>query len=88
MEQKIKSITEAFSMQPNSFSVCNIPESFKHEHDIDCIVEILLEKKVIDDGGKYSNTYHVYRGFNKNGKMLFEYFANTVNVTYFIESEE
>ncbi len=93
MKQKVRSITEAFSMQPNSFSCCYTKHDFTgkynemsdHVHLEDCIVEILLEKKVIDNGDKYPQTYDVYRGYNKSGKMLFEYLSNSVNVRYYCD---
>jgi hypothetical protein len=76
---KVKSITEAFSMQPNAFSVCDINPSH-HDHDKDCLIEIRLESIRID-----GNPYDVYSGYNFAGQRTFQYFANTVNVTYYYE---
>ena len=71
MKQKIKSISEAFSMQPITLSVVDKPTSFDPENSIK---EIKLE--VMDE-----NT-NVYVGYNFDGKKLFEYIAKTVNVHY------
>jgi len=92
MKQKIKSITEAFSMQPMSFSVCTAEIVYsrfpnndrKHEHSNECVITIELEEKAINTGMPDKCVFQVYRGYNKNNEMLFEYFANSVNVQYFL----
>ena len=68
---KIKSISEAFSMQPITLSVVDKPTSFDPENSIK---EIKLE--VMDE------TTNVYVGYNFDGKKLFEYIAKSVNVHY------
>ena len=68
---KIKSISEAFSMQPITLRVVDKPTSFDPENSIK---EIKLE--VMDE------TTNVYVGYNFDGKKLFEYIAKSVNVHY------
>lgn len=70
--QKVKSISEAFSMQPITLNVSDKPTSFDPENSIK---EIKLE--VIDE------TTSVYVGYNFEGKKKFQYLANAVNVHYF-----
>ena len=86
MKQKIKSITEAFSMQPNIHSI-----TFEHQVNINdektrqfIIKEINLERTEMLINGSYVQ-YEVYRGYNWNGDKLFEYLANSVNVHYYYE---
>jgi len=74
MEQKIKSITEAYSQQPCFFVVVNLNKG-KY---LDCdIVEIKEEIKPGIEG-------NVYVGYNKKKQKLFQYLANACNVQYFI----
>ena len=68
---KIKSISEAFSIQPITLSVVDMPTSLNPENSIK---EIKLE--VMDE------TTNVYVGYNFDGKKLFEYIAKSVNVHY------
>jgi hypothetical protein len=75
MNKKIKSITEAFSMQPRTMTV-ESPNPFT----ISCI-DIRLESKDIRVNGELGE-YHVYRGYDENGKVMFEFLANAVNVFY------
>jgi hypothetical protein len=70
--ETIKSISEAFSMQPIPLSVVDNPNSFNPENSIK---EIKLE--VMDE------TTNVYVGYNFEGKKLFQYLAKSVNVHYF-----
>ena len=72
---KIKSITEAFSMQPNYFSVC----AYDHKHGDECLKEI--NEELQPDGENILIKYYV--GWNFNDKMIFKYLANSVNVHYF-----
>lgn len=69
---KIKSISEAFSMQPGTWTVC---DQTKHNHYPFCIKEINVFW--FDDNTK------VYRGYNFNDVLLFEFQAKSVNVFYF-----
>jgi hypothetical protein len=86
--EKIKSITEAFSMQPCSFSICLTPEKqmrnnkeFIHEHK-GCIKEIKLERLQVGTkcGDPVEELYYVGYGFN--GEKMFKYIYNSVNVHY------
>ena len=73
MKDKVKSISEAFSMQPITLTVTD-PErrtKFDPSQDIERI-----ELEVMDE-----NT-NIYVGYNFDGKKLFEYIAKTVNVHY------
>ncbi len=85
--EKIKSITEAFSMQPNTFETKN---QIQHENTIkysnsianrDC-KEIIFEKHVIGHkcGDPLEELYYV--GYNFEGQKIFQYIANTVNVHF------
>ena len=72
MKNIIKSISEAFSMQPITISVYNEIRSFDPENSIK---EIKLE--VMD------SSTNIYVGYNFNGEKKFEYIATAVNVHYF-----
>ena len=82
METKIKSIIEAFSIQPRTLSVCKREyESNKpHAHKPDCIKEI---KKI--QMCKFEPNEFIYVGYNFKGSKLFEYQSKSVNVEYFTE---
>jgi len=69
MKNKVKSITEAFSMQPATLSIVDKPAKFNPK---DSIKEIKLE---IVNGD-----LNVYTGYNFDGKRLFMYNAKSVNV--------
>jgi hypothetical protein len=71
METKVKSISEAFSMQPITLTIVDMPTSFSPENSIK---EIKLE--VMDE------TTNVYVGYNFDGKKLFQYISKSVNVHY------
>ena len=70
--QKIKSISEAFSMQPITLRVTGKPTPFDSENSIK---EIKLE--MMDE------VTSVYVGYNFEGEKKFQYLANSVNVHYF-----
>ena len=72
MENIIKSISEAFSVQPITISVDNEIRSFDPGNSIK---EIKLE--VMD------SSTNIYVGYNFNGEKKFEYIATAVNVHYF-----
>ena len=74
MEEGIKSITEAYSMQPETFSVVGKPSNAYPEKSIKEIKE--MQKNWNDE------QIRVYIGYNFEGKKLFEYLANSVNVHY------
>ena len=76
MEKKIRTITEAYSMQPICLRVVEKPQEWAVENSIKRI-----ELEVIDEfaSGKTS----VYRGYNFEDKLIFQYLADSVNVHYF-----
>jgi hypothetical protein len=82
MSEKIKSISEAFSMQPIHLFVCtkktdeiSFGEECPHEHDQHCIKEIKLEyNKALEE--------NQYVGYDSEGKKMFEYLQSSVNVQY------
>jgi len=78
MEQRIKSISEAFSMQPITLQVVEEDKRSKFDPEND-IKEIRQEGKQVNTDKMIS----VYRGYNYDGKMLFEYVMESVNVRYF-----
>jgi hypothetical protein len=74
---KIRSIVEAFSMQPEAFHIVESNEGFWKPDE--AIKEIILEYL------SYSNDEipePYYSGFNFEGKKLFQYLAKSVNVHY------
>lgn len=76
----IKSISEAFSMQPIILSVCN---DYEHYYDKpNAIKEIKLETLTIgyECGQPVQGLYYV--GYNFDGKKIFQYHAKSVNVHY------
>jgi hypothetical protein len=76
MEPKIEKLTEAFSMQPETYMVCPIKYNgnVKHIHSWHCIKEI---KEV--QLGQYE---WIYCGFNFNDQKIFEIQGKSVNVFY------
>lgn len=72
--EKVKSISEAFSMQPITITVTAPDKRTKFDPSQD-IERIELE--VLDE-----NT-SIYVGYNFEGEKKFQYLANTVNVHYF-----
>lgn len=76
--KNVKSITEVFSMLPITFAVVEETKrtSLCPESDIK---EIKLEDKRISS----EELIGVYKGYNFEGKLLFEYLAKSVNVQYF-----
>lgn len=74
---KIKSITEAFSMQPVTFNTIKNKESLYNPDE--ALKEIKLEYL------SYSNDEipePYYCGYNFEGSKLFQYLAKSVNVNY------
>ena len=72
--EKIKSISEAFSMQPITLSVTEPNKRLEFSNPKDHIKEI---KDIGIDGESY------YVGYNYDGKKLFKYVGKSVNVHYF-----
>jgi hypothetical protein len=75
MEDKIKSISEAYSAQPLTLIVDKEPRPFDPENSIKEIKEIRLEDLA------YENVC-VYVGYNFEGKKIFQYHMMSVNVHY------
>ena len=73
--RKIKSISEAFSIQP-AFITINPNKDNPRDDEA---VEIKEEVIQVSDLDRIT----VYAGYNKKGKRLFQYLANSVNVHYF-----
>ncbi len=76
----IKSISEAFSLQPISMSVCTDYE--RCYDNSNAIKEIKLERLQIGHicGDPVEELYYV--GYNFDGKKLFQYVAKSVNVHF------
>lgn len=76
---RIKSIVEAFSMQPETLQVSETNVGYWKPEE--AIKEIKLEQSE----GLYDNEpEYYYRGYNFEGVLLFQYIARTVNVKYFV----
>ncbi len=75
MAQGIKSITEAFSMQPITLSIDKKEIRTGLTNKEDDIKEIKLE--VLDP------STNIYVGYNYNGKKMFAYLTTAVNVHYY-----
>jgi hypothetical protein len=73
MERKIKSVSEAYSMQPN-FKFVAYGNKYKFEVGECPLVEI-------KEQGDY------YNDFDKDGNLLFSWIVKTVNVEYFAVGE-
>ena len=82
--KKIRSITEAFSMQPKEFIVEDKLSEFSNPDQSIKSIEIVECVLGYDSGNPIQVTCYV--GFNFNGKMMFQYMCNTVNVQYQTES--
>ena len=76
---KIRSITEAFSMQPSTQEVRLTREPFEKDKSI--LTKIWLEQRTIRGAGEVD----FYVGYDQKGRKLFEYLRSSVNVHYFIE---
>lgn len=81
MKQKILKLTEAFSIQPESWSVCQkemdyhkLTPDIPHKHSPQCIKEIF---EVCQDDKNI-----VYMGFNFQNQRMFEIQSKSVNVFY------
>lgn len=82
--QYIYSITEAYSMQPNSFWVgeAYIIGHKKDDKGLDRAVQSIIDKielKLIKIDG---DDWQHYVGYDKEGRELFRYRADSVNVQY------
>lgn len=75
MSQQIRSISEAFSMQPITLNV---------EDVINNVKIFTINKETINfpvAGDPYDYWYYI--GYTEQGKKIFEFRAETVNVFYF-----
>ena len=77
--QKIKSITEAFSMQPAYFQVYEVRGN-ETCFNKSLIAEIKLQA---EESAYINEPDYYYIGYNFDGNLLFKYIAKTVNVQYF-----
>ena len=82
---KIKSITEAFSMQPRTWSVCKKGDKLPFGQFVD-IASIEREVYYPIVNGE-QNGYSMYVAYDINNDRVCEWFATSVNVFYFTEDE-
>jgi hypothetical protein len=79
----IKSITEAFAHVPQSFEVIShkeYNEMVKHKNpNAETAIMKILEKPMAISSDKMCD---FLVGYNFEGKQLFKYLANSVNITY------
>lgn len=73
MSEKVKSISEAFSMQPVTISVTPPDKRTKFDPSQD------IEKIELEVMDEYTT---IYVGYNFEGEKKFQYLANAVNVHY------
>ncbi|MFA5234152.1 MAG: hypothetical protein WC390_07115 [Sulfurimonas sp.] len=92
MENKIRSISEAYSQCPDTKEVTT-PEIYEKtknysEYKRDySIKEIKLENIVFNANTSLEQVIPMYVGYNFNGKKLFQVIYNAVNVNYFINEK-
>ena len=84
---RIKSVTEANSMQPNTWSICTkdmdyppFEQSKPHKHGVYCIFRI--EKVQIE---QYE---WIYVAYDFQDRKLFEWQAKSVNVEFYYPEEK
>jgi hypothetical protein len=78
--EKIKSITEAFSMQPNYFQTTSL-ERYINSNEATrgtLCKEIVSENRQVDSDKQCS----FYVGYNFDGEKIFEYLQSSVNVHF------
>ena len=75
----IKSITEAYSTQPKAFYLT--PENEVQFYKENSVKEIKAVRVTVGDGVG-SISFMAYCGYNYNGKIIFEYKCDSVNVEY------
>ena len=80
MEQKIKTIVEAFSIQPESFSVAD-ERHFEHKTNSRDLLVKEIKHEMVHVG---PDIFSMYVGYNFEGKKLFQYHTKSVNLHYFI----
>ncbi|HWY33891.1 MAG TPA: hypothetical protein VNX68_04550 [Nitrosopumilaceae archaeon] len=81
-DKKIKSISEAFSMQPVVLEIMNQAKYENYFDKPNACKEIKLERLLIGHkcGNPVEEIYYV--GYNFEGQKIFQYIANTVNVHF------
>lgn len=86
MNEKIKSISEAFSMQPSTRYVTTQENyGLYHENKPSAAAQIAeIKLETVEIGRKYGDPIEdlYYVGYNFDGKKLFQYLALTVNVEF------
>lgn len=82
--EEIKSISEAFSMQPKFLEIVTEDDlsSCPWINPKESCKEIKLEQVIIGENTSTANAEMMYVGYNFDGKKLFQYLANTVNVHF------
>lgn len=75
--EKIKLISEAFSMQPVTLEVLTEGQ-LKADYDKSNSAKEIIKETVLID----RNPTEVYVGYNPEGKKIFQYLATSVNVHY------
>ena len=81
MSEIIKSITEAYSCQPKHFELVR-EEDLHYWIRGEAVKEIKLESLVVGDNPSTAFADMFYVGYNHDGKKIFQYLANSVNVQY------
>lgn len=84
MNPKIKSISEAYSMQPNKLET-STKERYDDYKNLEArksfIAEIKMETVIIGANG-FQEPVVMYVGYSFEGQKLFQYLANSVNVHF------
>lgn len=90
MKQRIKSIKEAYSMQPVTHEVCDVMLNDHVNIGIrkHTIKEIKLERVLIPIDKENNFIQNMYVGYNFLGQQKFMYHADSVNVEYFCEEPD
>lgn len=84
MNPKIKSISEAYSMQPNNLEV-STQERYDEYKNLEArksfVKEIKMETVIVGANG-FQDPVVIYVGYGFEGQKLFQYLANSVNVHF------
>jgi len=86
--RKIKSITEAFSMQPNTLEVRTQEEYEKHIKDKRLHTDFMCKEIILMTIHREKEPIQRYVGFNFEGKQIFEYLPNSVNVHFYPSNQK
>jgi hypothetical protein len=81
--EKIKSISEAYSQQPKSEHIVS-EQQFEHYYDKPNACKE-IKKETVKLGYECGNEVEIlcYVGYNFDGKKLFQYKCDSVNVEYY-----